>query len=94
MWELDIVSVKTSSVGKNLLSSLPLKTNSWFVGNPSLHWSPASICKFPIFWSTSKVPILLSSWVPGAKSLVPSKNVICNSVLSCIGIFGLAVVSL
>ena len=35
------------------------------------------------FWSISNVPILLSSYSPGAKSLVPSKKVICNSVFSC-----------
>ena len=71
------------NVGKNLPSSLPLKIISWFVGKPPLQVSPSSIYKFPIFWSTSNVPILLSSWNPGAKSFVPLKNVMCTSVFSC-----------
>ena len=80
---LCISSLNLLNLGKNLKSFVPLKVISWFTGKPPLHESPSWIYKFPIFWSTSNVPMLLSSWNPGAKSFVPLKNVICTSVFSC-----------
>ena len=64
----------------NLLSFTPLRNSSWVLGKKSWHLDP----KFDLFWflSTSKVLILLSSLNPGAKFLVPSTNVIYNSVFS------------